>query len=375
MTSARPGLCMMTNTLEVGGSERQFTALVEALRGGRFDVQPICLRRTGGLVARLGEIPEFRPGGSLFRLPSHRARLAIARYVRRNRSVIAHAFDFYTNLMMVPAARMAGVSVVLGSHRQLGDLLTRAQFWTQLMAFRMCDRVLCNSRAAADRLREAGLPDRKLEIIPNGLSQELFVPCAPAIPRRPGVISIGMIARMNDPVKNHAAFLRAAARVAAAVPDAQFLLVGDGPLRPGLEAMSQELGLAGRTMFAGERHDIPAILASMDVSVLVSSSESLSNAILESMAAGVPAVATAVGGNPELVKDGETGMLVAAGDEDALVAAIVRLAREPALREHCAQRSREFARSNFHIDVVCRRYEQLCLSLLKEKGISVASIQ
>jgi len=365
----------MTNTLEVGGSERQFVALAEALSQGRFDVRPTCLRRTGGLVARLGEIPEFPPGGSLFRLRSHGARLAIARYLRRNRSVVAHAFDFYTNLMMVPAARMAGVAVVLGSHRQLGDLLTRAQFWAQLMAFRMCDRVLCNSRAAAERLRQAGLPDRKLEVIPNGLSQELFEPCAPAIPRRPGVVRIGMIARMNDPVKNHAAFLRAAARAILKLPEVEFLLVGDGPLRPGLEAMAHDLGIAGKVIFAGERHDIPALLSSMDVSVLISSSESLSNVILESMAAGVPVVTTDVGGNPELVRDGETGLLVPPGDEGRLVDAILRLALEPALRGHFGQRSEEFARSNFHIDTICRRYEQLYLSLLEEKGIGVDRVR
>ena len=95
-------------------------------------MQPTCLRRIGGLVARVGEISEFPPGGSLFRMQSLRARLAMARYMRRNRSVIAHAFDFYTNLMMVPAARLAGVAVVLGSHRQLGDLLTPLQFRAQL---------------------------------------------------------------------------------------------------------------------------------------------------------------------------------------------------------------------------------------------------
>jgi L-malate glycosyltransferase len=372
--STRPAVCLMTNSLEVGGSEQQFVALVEALSQGRFDVQPTCLRRIGGLASRLGEIPEFPPGGSLFRMQSFRARLAMARYMQRNRSVVAHAFDFYTNLMMVPAARLAGVTIVLGSHRQLGDLLTRSQFWAQLMAFRMCDRVICNSRAAAERLRKAGLPERKLEIIPNGLPERLFVPCAPAIPRQPGVVRVGMIARMNDLVKNHPAFLRAAARVARELPGAEFLLVGDGPLRPRLETMAEELGIAGKVTFAGERHDIPAILASLDVSVLISSSESLSNVILESMAAGVPVVATDVGGNPELVKDRETGILVPPGDEDRLVEVLLRLARDADLRLHCSQQGREFSRSSFHIDVICRRYEELYLSLLGEKGVRVARI-
>ena len=113
---------------------------------------------------------------------------------------------------------------------------------------------------------------------------------------------MGMIARMNDPVKYHP--LSCAQPPGwQRVPEAEFLLVGDGPLRPGLETMAAELGIAGKVTFTGERHDIPAILSSMDVSVLISSSESLSNVILESMAAGVPVVATDVGGNPELVSD------------------------------------------------------------------------
>ena len=368
---ARPRLCMMTNSLEVGGSERQFVALVEALKGGKFEVQPACLRRIGGLAARLGEIPEFPPGGSLFRAQSIRARLAMARYMGKNHAVVAHAFDFYTNLMMVPAARWAGVPVVLGSHRQLGDLLTRAQFWAQLMAFRLCDRVLCNSRAAADRLRKAGVPERKLEIIPNGLPERMFEPWAPALPRNPRAVRVGMIARMNDPVKNHAAFLRAAAQLTRELPEVEFLLVGDGPLRAGLEMMAAELGIAGKVNFAGERHDIPAMLSSMDVSVLISSSESLSNVILESMAAGVPVVATDVGGNHELVRDGETGSLIPPGNERLLVDAMLRLARNADLRQQYSQRGREFARSSFHIDVVSRRYEQLYLSLLEQKGVSI----
>ena len=366
----RPVISLMTNSLDVGGSEKQFVSLVEGLNREQFDVQPACLRRTGGLAARMGEIPEFAPGGSLFNMQSLRARLEMGRHLRRNRTAIAHAFDFYTNLMMVPAARVSGVPVVLASHRQIGDLLTPSQFWAQLQAFRICDRVFCNSRAAADRLRQAKLPERKLEIIPNALPERFFVQSAAAIPRKPGMLRVGMIARMNDAVKNHTAFLRAAARVAKELPTVEFLLVGDGPLRPRLEAMTAELGIAQRVAFTGERHDIPAVLASMDVSALISSSESLSNVILESMAAGVPVVATAVGGNPELVKDGETGQLVPAGNENRLVEALLRLAGDTSLRQQYSQRGREFARS-FHVNVICRRYEQVYVSLLEEKGVRV----
>ena len=107
-----------------------------------------------------------------------------------------------------------------------------------------------------------------------------------------------MVARMNHPVKNQPFFLRAAARLVQTLPQVEFVLVGDGPLRPGLEQMCEQLGLGDRTRFLGERHDIPAVLASLDISVLTSRSESLSNVILESMAAGLPAGSRPLDGSP-----------------------------------------------------------------------------
>ena len=221
----------MTNTLEVGGSERQFATLVESLDRERFDVHPACLRRIGGLAARLGEIPEFPPGGRLIGLQAQRAQLAMVRSMRRDGIAVAHAFDFYTNLMLVPAARMAGVPVI-GSHRQLGDLLTSAQCKAQYWAFRFCNRVVCNSRAAAASLRAAGLPEQKLEIIPNALTEQAFDACIPTIPRKPGVVRLGMIARMNSTVKNHPAFLKAAAQLLTQCPTVEFVLCGGWSTSP-----------------------------------------------------------------------------------------------------------------------------------------------
>jgi L-malate glycosyltransferase len=355
---------LMTNTLEVGGSERQFALLVESLNHNQFEIHAACLRRIGGLVARVGEIPEFRPGGSLFGIQSLRARKAMMQALRHDAIAVAHAFDFYSNLMLIPAARLAGVPVI-GSHRQLGDLLTPAQFKAQYWAFRFCDRVVCNSDAAAAILRAAGLPDHKLVTIPNGLPEEAFADCASALPRQAGIVRIGMIARMNNAVKNHPMLLKAAAELTKQFSGLDFVLVGDGHLRPGLEQMSAELGIKENVRFLGERHDIPAVLASLDVSVLLSSSESLSNSILESMAAGVPVVATSVGGTPELVKDGETGFLIPPGDEKKLVETVAYLVRDPVLRAQYAARSRQFARERFHISEVSRRFEQLYLGLAK----------
>jgi glycosyltransferase involved in cell wall biosynthesis len=142
--------------------------------------------------------------------------------------------------------------------------------------------------------------------------------------------------------------------------------VGDGPLRPELEREAGELGLSGRVKFLGERQDIAAILASADVSVLPSTSESLSNVILESMAARVPVIASRVGGNPELVTS-DRGILVTPGDEQALVAAIERLLRDSSLRAEFGRSARKFAESDFTIAAVRQRYEELYTELLARK--------
>jgi len=366
------GLFLMVNTLERGGTERQFVTLANALAGGEFDVGLGCLRREGEFLASVPEILEFAPGGSLFMPRSLRTRLALAQHLRMRGTAVAHAFDFYANLMLIPAARLARTPVVIGSHRQLGDLQTRIQFRVQNLIFKMCDRVVCNSRAAASRLRQAGVGESKLLVIPNAVGDEAFAQAAPALPppsnAQQGFARVGMIARMNDPSKNHRMFLRAAARLANRFERVEFVLVGDGPLRPGLEVFAAELGLGERVRFPGDRHDIPAILASLDVSVSASSSESLSNAILESMAAGVPVIATNVGGNPELVRDGETGFLVQL-DEEALAQAMARFLADPELRKECGRRAKAFVSSHYRLASVLECYEQMYLSLLSEKSV------
>ena len=359
----------MVNTLDRGGTERQFVNLATALAPGAFDVGLGCLRRRGEFLGRVPEILEFSPGGSLYFGRSFRSRIALARHLHKRRVAVAHAFDFYANLMLIPAARLARVPVVIGSHRQLGDLQTVRQFRAQNIMFRICDRVVCNSQAAAERLRQGGVRQRKLVVIPNGLSEEVFVEATPALPVSPGVTRIGMISRMNDPAKNHRTFLRVAARLAAKFDHLEFVLVGDGPLRPELETFAAQVGLGSRVCFLGDRHDIPAVLASLNVTMLPSSSESLSNVILESMAAGVPVIATDVGGNLELLEDGKTGLLVPL-DDDSFTKAAEQLLLNPEQRKAYGQRAKMAASSRYQLSAISSSYEQLYKSLLAEKSSS-----
>jgi len=364
---AAPALFLMANSLETGGSERQFATLAGALRPEHLQVRLGCLRKIGPFAERLEGIAEFPPGGSLFKLRAQRARLDLGRYLRANRVVIAHSFDFYSNLMMIPSARFARVPIVVGSQRQLGDLLSPFRNRAQHAMFRWCDRVVCNSQAAAARLRQAGIRADKLVVIPNALPGNAFAAATPALPVSDAV-RVVMIARMNDPAKRHDIFLQAAARLAVKHPKLEFVLVGDGPLRPGLEAMAAKLRKGERVIFLGERLDIPAVLASCEISVLPSMSESLSNSIMESMAAGVPVVACRAGGNDELIRDGENGFLVPSADAEALAERIDTLVQQSELRKSFGAMARKDAR-RFSVEKVCGEYERLYTSLLEEKRI------
>jgi glycosyltransferase involved in cell wall biosynthesis len=358
----------MIDQMAVGGSERQFATLTNSLNPDSFQLKLGCLQKQGAFLDGIDQIAEFPLGGSFLTRQAHRSRRVLSRYLRSNGVAIAHSFDFYSNLMLIPVARLAGVPVVIGSQRQMGDLLTPMQFRLQSALFRLCDRVTCNSQAAADRLIERGLRKSKVVVIPNALPEAAFAQTAPALLRRPETLRVSMIARMNNRVKNHTMFLHVAARLAAKFPALEFLLVGDGPLRPELEALASQLGIGHRVLFLGERYDIPAILAATDISVLPSSSESLPNAVLESMAAGVPVVATDVGGTRELLQTGETGLLVPSNDEEKFADAIELLLNSPSLRANYGWRARELAIAGYRAEHIRDQYEKLYADLLQEKG-------
>jgi len=358
---------LMANTLEMGGTERHLSQLATGLNERKFRVELGCIRRQGSFAETLGtkwEVAEFGLGGSFFSRPALKSARALARHLLVRGVSVAHSFSFYSNLLMIPVARLARVPVVIGSHRQLGDLLTPLQFDSQNAVFRLCDRVVCNSKAAADRLTTRGLSPEKIAIIPNAVSPEIF---SIALARKRWPVArpfrVGMMARMSVS-KDYALLLRAAARLRSRSLNIQFFLIGDGPQRPELESMTRTMGLTGQVNFLGERRDLVDVLAQLDISVLASSSESSPNAITESMAAGLPVVASGVGGIPELISHGRNGLLMPLDDHVALAASIECLAENPNLCAWLGRNAYEFAHQHFRLEHVFSLYEQLYEGLL-----------
>ncbi len=356
----------MLNTFETGGSERQFTVLAQNLAAPQFRVHVGCISRRGSLAHNFPDAPQFPLGGSLFGWQSLRTRLNLSRHLRRHQVQVAHAFDFYANLTLIPAAKLARVPVIIGSHRQVGDLMTPTQFRAQAAAFRWCDAVVCNSQAAADRLIAAGLSPNKIAVIGNALPAEAFTTAPAVLPKRPGTFRVGMVARMNHRYKNHSGFLRIAAQLHQRMLNVEFVLVGDGPLRQELEREAASLGLGASAIFVGDRQDMPAVLASIDVAVNTSGSESLSNVLLEAMAAGLPVVAYNVGGNSELLSP-QCGALIPSGNETDFADAVQKLLADSTLRQELGRNARQFAQENFSLDQVRQRYVELYITLLQKK--------
>jgi len=212
-----------------------------------------------------------------------------------------------------------------------------------------------------------GLPEWKILTIHNGVDTTRFSDNGWEAGRRAlglarEAVAVGTVGRL-DPVKDQMSLLNAFASVADGPPPRILMIVGDGPCRASLETRACRPDLAGRVRFFGERGDVPVLLRGLNVFVLPSIAEGISNTLLEAMATGLPVVATRTGGNPELIEDGMTGTLVPVGDPDAMAGAIEAYVRDPHLRARHGQAARRRAVERFDLGRMVEGYRDLYLSL------------
>ncbi len=339
MQTTKIRLLQMLTNFHIGGTERQVANLVLGIDSAHFDLHLACLWNSGELLAELEglRVPrsEFRIG-SLYSPKTLWQAIRLAHYVRRNLIQIVHSYGFYPNVFTVPAARLAGASIVVASIRDTGDWLTPMQRRLQKLVCRMADCVLVNAEAIRRNLLEQGYDGRNIVVIRNGITlsryagkerndkvrRELGIPLSARL--------VAVFSRLNR-FKGVEYFLKTASELAGKFPDVYFLVVGDGANKKELEEYARHLGLGQRIVFTGFRSDVPDLLSEVAISVLPSLSEGTSNTLLESMAAGVPVIATRVGGNPEVIEDGVSGLLVPIRDSAALAAAASRLLEDEGL--------------------------------------------
>jgi glycosyltransferase involved in cell wall biosynthesis len=366
-------------TLMCGGTENQFMALARTLDRTRFDVEFACLRRWGGFVEELEQrnIPLTEYPVSTFRSVTAFAQQArLARHIVRRDVQIVHAYNFYGNVFATPPARLVA-PVTIASIRDRAPYLTAMQKRVQRYACQFANCILVNADAVKDWLIGEGYDASKISVIRNGVDLSRFDnPPHPAQLRRELGLPddtplVGVISRLTR-LKGLEHFLEAAATVRTRVPGARFLVVGEtSPMdRAYLDELQQyavRCGVANDVIFAGLRRDVPAVLSSLDVSVMPSLNEALSNVVLESMAAGAPTVATCVGGTPEAIVDGVTGVLVQPADSAALADAIVHLLQDRPVATRLGADARARIVDHFSVRRMVRATEDLYAELLERK--------
>lgn len=363
----------LVNCLGLGGTEVQLVAALRQLAPGRWRPRVFCLQKVGELLPELEKLgidpTEFHLRGSLLK-PNTVAQMArMARRLRSDGAMLLHSHDFYSNLLAPTTARLAGIPSLV-SRRDLGAWIGPLRARALSLATRQADHVLCNAWAVRDRLvNDEHIDPARITVVPNGLDLVDFDRRASKVPREllPALSNgwnVAFVANMKHALKGHEDFLLAARGVLQQVPEARFVLLGDGALRPRLEAKARALGIAGRTVFLGRRTDVAAVLSRCQVSVCASWTEGLSNAVMESMAARLPVVATAVGGNVELVRDGRTGFLVQKSETHALASRLVELALQPTLARTMGEAGRRRIETEYDAVKLGERIDALYTRML-----------
>ena len=362
----RPPVLLVGDTLAMGGTERQFTEIALGLARSRWDVRVACLRAEGPLRARLEEAglePWSCGVGSLKSPALVRGIWRLARYIRRHRIGLVHAFDFYSNVYGVLAGRLAHARIVIASQRDLGNLRPPSQQRINRLMLRLAHYVLANSEAAAAGVRQGGrVRPEHLAVVPNGVDTVRFRPLERGSDDR-RIRVFGTVTNLR-PEKGLANLVRAAALLRSQHPELRLVIWGDGPLRPELEGLVKSLGLDHAVQLPGNTRDAERALSTMDAFILPSLSESCSNSLLEAMAVGLPVIASNTGGNPELVLDGSSGLLVRPGDPEDLARAMAHLMDNPAVAAMLAGRAAQRARTEFSFLGMLAEIEALYISAL-----------
>ncbi len=364
-------VAIVLSSFEAGGTERQMSELVRRLDRRHFRVHAVCFRRTGAWLpmveAAAHEVADF-PLRSFKSPTSIGAMARFASWLRQRRIDVLHACDLYANVFALPAAAIARVPVRLGSRRELAPPdKTRAHLVAQRVAYRLAHRIVANSTAAAERVASDGVAGRRIRIINNGIELSAFAPAAPRHARR----VVATVANLRQE-KGHDVLLRAAAMVIRQAPDARFRIVGDGPMRASLLELAASLGIATAVDFLGHRDDVPALLAASDLYAFPSRTEAFPNGLIEGMAAGLPVVASRVGGIVELVDHGRNGLLVPADDPGALANGLLDLMANAESAATLGRAARETIAARYSFERMVTAFEDLYASELASRRFGPA---
>lgn len=362
---------LMARELHQGGSERQLAEIALTLDRARFEPRVGTFRPQGlrGDQLRAAGVPVVQ-----FPVYSFRSRAALAgvwqlaRYIRHHNIRLVHAFDAPLAVYATPVVRYLTPALMVSSqrgHRELTSEYRKLLRWTD----KLVDGIVVNCQYVKTHLtNDERVPERLIHVCYNGIDLEHF--CRRASPRPPSLpddaLVIGVVCALR-PEKGLLTLVEAFARVRHLRSRIKLVIVGSGPVLGELQAQARQTGIFEDVVWEPATAEVPQWLHNFDIFVLPSLSEALSNALMEAMACGCPAVASNVGGNPELIEHGVRGLLFEPGNVAALAAALARLIEDEAFRKSLAGAGQRFIRENFSrrasADRMAEIYESLLASL------------
>ena len=369
----------LSTTMGMGGADQQLLTIVGGLRARGHEVMIVSLTPLGpmGLEARQQGIPT-ETLGMRRGVADPRGLVRLARLVRTWRPDVLHSHMVHANLMARAVRLIAPVPVLVSTIHSIKD-----GGWLLMAGYRLTnglvDQMTIVSQAAADRfIAERIIPADLLKVFPNAVDTDRFrnVPSGTRASVRQSLgiedqfvwLAVGRF----EVAKDYPNMLRAFATVHARHPDCQLLIVGRGSLQPETEALAASLGLADRVRFAGVRRDVPEVMSAADGYVMSSEREGMPIVLLEAASAGLPIVATRVGGNAEVVRDQESGFVVPPRDAEALGAAMLRLMELPAAeRRALGDRGSEHVRTQYGLSRSLDRWEELYREVLARNGLAL----
>lgn len=345
-----------------GGTQRHLLEVLKLIDRSRFVPIVIAAKSGGPLGSAIRaagvELVELGLGPTMVGRDFLRCVREATEALRTRRVRVIQYFEWRSAMIALLAARRAGGCRIVAARRSVPKE-QGVQRWLAELAVRVADRIVVN----AELLRPKGRAGERTDVIPSGVDTERFHPTAGNADAKerlgiaPGTPLIGTVGRL-EPRKGTATLLAATAALrAGGRHDAALVVVGDGPLRAELEAEAARLGIGAQVRWLGDRSEVGAVLEALDVFVLPSRTEGMSNALLEAMATARPVVATAVGGTPEVIADGVSGLLVPADDAAAMATAIGRLLDDPRAAARLGAAARQTVEERYGARSMVRRLE------------------
>jgi glycosyltransferase involved in cell wall biosynthesis len=374
-------ILLLSTSMGMGGADKQLLSAAHEMRARGHDILIVSLTALGpmGLEARtLGIRTESleMPRG----IPDPRGMLRLVRLVREWRPDVVHSHMVHANLMARMLRIFAPVPVLVSTIHNIyegGRILMAGYRLTNNLA----DHMTIVSQAAADRFINEGIvPKPMLTVIPNGVDTDRFQNVPNGV-RQSLRATLGLAGEFVwlavgrfEIAKDYPNMLHAFAAVRQQQPAAVLLLVGGGSLQAETEALAESLGLSGRVRFLGIRPDVPELMTAADAYVMSSAWEGMPIVLLEAAAAGLPVVATLVGGNHEVISDKETGFLVPPRDSEALGRAMLRLMQTPEReRRIMGERGRDYVQRQYRLSRVVDRWEEIYHVARARQGLELTA--